>query len=76
MLTPQLKIIKERLEKMKRYNIDGTESLLAELQQIERLLDEAEEKTSKSLNESRAAIMCRAVTSGPGEYCSCCGKKL
>jgi hypothetical protein len=76
MLTPQLKIIKERLENMKRYNVDGTESLFAELQQIERLLDEIDDKYQKTLHESHAAIMCRSVTSGPGEYCSCCGKKL
>jgi hypothetical protein len=76
MLTPQLKIIKERLESMKRYNVDGTEPLFAELQQIEQLLDEVDAKYQKTLHESRAAIMCRAVTSGPGEYCSCCGKKF
>ena len=76
MLTPQLKIIKERLINMKRFSIDGTESLLLELQQLEKLLDEADAKFEKTIQENLAANMCRSVTSGPGDHCSCCGRRI
>jgi len=76
MLTPQLQIIKKRLENLTRHGIDGTEPLFKELQQLEALLNEIEAKSAKTLNENLMVITCRATTSGPGEYCSCCGKKL
>jgi hypothetical protein len=77
MLTPQLKVIRERLEQMsKRYNVDGTEPLLQELIQLDKLLTSIEAKQTKSLDEDRMIKSAFAMTSGPGEYCNCCGRKL
>jgi hypothetical protein len=76
MLTPQLAIIKKRLETSTRYNVDGSEPLYQELIRLENLLNDIEGKTMQRLEESEVIKCCRATTSGPGNYCSCCGKAL
>jgi hypothetical protein len=76
MLTPQLAMIKKRLEASKRYNVDGSEPLYQELLVLERHLDVVQAKTPKTLTEGYVIECCNAMTSGPGEYCSCCGKAI
>ena len=76
MLTPQLQIVFNRLEGSKRYGVDGSEPLYQELIQLDKLLDDVNVQREKTLEESRTLIKCSATTSGPGNYCSCCGKSL
>ena len=76
MLTPQLAIIKKRLENSTRFDIDGSEPLYQELIRLENLLNDIESKTVRRLEESEIIKCARATTSGPGNYCSCCGKSL
>lgn len=75
MLPPKLREIKNALEKRRIQSSTGEEALLEELRQLERLIDRLKETNLSFLGESfeRGAM---GVTSGPGGYCTCCGRKL
>ena len=79
MLPSKLHEIQQRLRKKGPTAITGEKPLLEELDKLDALL----EKVNKPQSLDEGAIANRemlrqimAITSGPGEYCSACGRKL